>query len=132
MTTTNRDGDSTQRDLIAGIILYNVVVQIVLFVIHKELLWLSIGLWIGACAACLMTMHMKRSIEDALDLGESGALSHIRKTYILRIIVFIAIVIATFYFQIGSVLTLFIGTMGLKVSAYLQPYINKFFTKIKF
>lgn len=129
--TTTRNGDNTQRDLIAGVLIYGIIVQIILIVIRKEVLWLSIGLWIGICAACLMTLHMKRSIEEALDLGESGALSHIRKTYIIRLVVFIAVVGLTFFFQIGSILTLFIGTMGLKVSAYLQPYINKLFSKIK-
>lgn len=131
MVTMKENGNNTQRDLIAGVLVYGAVVQMILIVIHEELLWLSAGLWIGVFSACLMVVHMRRSIEEALDLGEGGALNHIRKTYIIRLVVLIAVVVATFYFQVGSILTLFIGLMGLKVSAYFQPCINKLFTKVK-
>lgn len=119
------EGDKTQKNLITGILIYGVVVQIVVLILHRNILWYSAGLWIGVLAACLMVWHMRRSIEEALDLGEEGALSHIRKTYIIRLAVLIAVIIITMVLKIGSILTLFIGVMGLKVSAYIQPYLNK-------
>ncbi len=120
------EGDKTQKNLIIGIVLYGIVVQIVLLVLHRDLLWYSAGLWIGALSACLMVWHMRRSIEEALDMGEEGALGHVRKTYVIRLIALIAVIVITMLLRIGSILTLFIGVMGLKVSAYLQPYLNKF------
>lgn len=120
------EGNKTQKSLIAGIVLYGIVVQIILVILHRDILWYSVGLWIGILSACLMVWHMRRSIEEALDLGEEGALTHVRKTYIIRLIALIAIVVITMLLRIGSMLTLFIGVMGLKVSAYLQPYLNKF------
>ena len=120
------EGNKTQKGLITGIVLYGIVVQMILFILHRDILWYSVGLWIGIVSACLMVWHMRRSIEEALDLGEEGALSHVRKTYIVRLIVLITVIVVTMLLRIGSVLTLFIGVMGLKVSAYLQPYLNKF------
>lgn len=120
-----KEGDKTQKELITGILIYGAVVQVIVLILHRDILWYSAGLWIGILAACLMVWHMRRSIEEALDLGEDGALSHIRKTYLIRLAVLIAVIIITMILKVGSILTLFIGVMGLKVSAYIQPYLNK-------
>lgn len=78
-----------------------------------------------------MAIHMKHSIEDALDLGETGAVKHVRMTYALRITVVLILMGCVLYFDLGNPLTLLAGLIALKISAYLQPYMHKLFLKLK-
>lgn len=117
--------DNTLTELIVGIILFGIVEQIVCLIFLKDYLYNAIGLWSGAAIAIGMVVHMKRSIEDALDLGEEGATKHIRKTYALRLTVVAVVMGCIIYFQLGNPLTLLAGVLTLKISAYLQPYMHK-------
>lgn len=129
---TDNSANETLKELIAGIIVYGTIVQIpVCFIATGNLSYLSFGLWIGVVVAVGMAIHMKRSIEDALDLGEAGAAKHMRKMYALRYVVVAIVFGATVYFDVGSPITLLVGVLGLKIGAYLQPYTHKVLLKLK-
>lgn len=113
------------KELIMAILGYGILGQIILSIIPGVSLYRVIGFWTGVLIAIGMTIHMKRSIEDALDLQEKGAQGHLRKTYAFRMLVVFAIIGLLYYFKIGSVILAFAGIMGLKVAAYLQPLIHK-------
>lgn len=123
--------DNTLLELVTGIILVGVVVQIVCLIAFPNDLYNAVGLWSGVLIGCGMAIHMKRSIEDALDLGEEGAAKHIRKTYALRITVVLIVMGCVIYFEFGNPLTLLAGVIALKISAYLQPHMHKIFLKLK-
>ncbi|WP_461809877.1 hypothetical protein [Faecalimonas sp.] len=128
----NNSADETLKELIVGIIVYGTIVQIlVCFIATGNLSYFSLGLWIGVVVAIGMAFHMKRSIEDALDLGEAGAAKHMRKMYTLRYVSVAIIFGATVYFDVGSPITLLVGVLGLKIGAYLQPYTHKVLLKLK-
>lgn len=111
-------------ELLVGIILFGVIEQIVCLVVSKDYLYNSIGLWSGVAIACFMAVHMKRSIEDALDLGEEDGVKHMRKGYGVRMTVVAVAVIVILISKIGNPITLVIGILPLKFSAYAQPIIH--------
>lgn len=113
-------------EVLIGIILFGLVVQItgVWFVIDK--LRYSTGLWIGIILAIGMVIHMAVVLEDAVSLlSEKRAKNKIIVQYILRYTVVVIVVVLVLYFKLGNMVTLFIGVMGLKVGAYLQPITHK-------
>lgn len=121
--------DNTLTELIVGIIFLGIAEQIICLVFLKDYLYNAVGLWSGTAIAAGMAVHMKRSIEDALDLGEEGAVKYIRKAYALRLTTTAAVMGCVIYFRLGNPLTLLAGVLTLKISAYLQPYMHKIFTK---
>lgn len=123
--------DNTLLELVTGIILVGVAVQIVCLIAFPNDLYNAIGLWSGVAIGSGMAIHMKYSIEDALDLGETGAVKHVRMTYALRITVVLILMGCVLYFDLGNPLTLLAGLIALKISAYLQPYMHKLFLKLK-
>ena len=114
-------------ELLSGILFLGILVQIICFFVVERQLYNAVGLWMGIAIACFMAIHMKRSIEDALDIGEEGAVKYARNAYMIRTIVSLVIACIVIIFKIGNPITLVIGIFPLKISAYIQPYIHKIF-----
>ena len=123
--------ENTLLELLVGIIFLGVTIQLGVVIGSKNYLYNAIGLWSGIAIACVSTIHMKRSIEDALDLGERGAIKHIRIAYLKRMLIAIVIMGVVIYFHLGNPITLLIGVFPLKLAAYLQPLIHKLFLRIQ-
>lgn len=119
------------RDMKKIIILYGIVVQIICLIIPGDRLQYSIGLWIGIAAGSGMLVHMRNSLNEALDLGEDGAQKHMQKSYAMRYVAVVIIFLVVSHFGLANVVTLLIGIMGLKVSAYLQPIMHNVLQKNK-
>ena len=117
--------ENTLLELLVGIIFSGVILQIVIAILLKDYLYNAIGLWSGAAIACFMAIHMKRSIEDVLDLGEESGVKHMRSTYLVRMTVVAVIMGVVIYFNLGNPVTLLLGALTLKSAAYLQPCIQK-------
>ncbi len=111
-------------ELIVGIILFGIVEQVICLIVSKDYLYNSVGLWFGVAIAIFMAIHMKRSIEDALDLGEDAGVKHMRKGYGTRMAVVAVAVIVILISKLGNPITLVIGILPLKFSAYAQPAIH--------
>ncbi len=123
--------NQTLLELLAGIIVLGVVIQIVCLIVSKNYLYDAIGLWSGVGICGVSAVHMQRSIEDAVDLGEAGATKHVRLGYATRMVVTLLLAGAVIYFRIGNYVTLLIGVFPLKLAAYLQPVTHKLFQKIQ-
>ena len=123
--------DNTLLELLMGIILLGVMMQIVVAIISKDYLYNAIGLWSGAAIACFMAIHMKRSIEDVLDLGEEGGAKHMRSTYLVRITIVAVAMGIVIGFNLGNPITLLFGALTLKIAAYLQLYMNRLFRRFR-
>lgn len=121
--------DHTLQELLLGIILLGVAIQIVVAIISRDYLYNAIGLWSGIGIACFTAIHMKRSIEDALDLGEQGATKYVRMAYLKRMLLSLVVMGIVIYFHLGNPITLLIGVFPLKVAAYLQPLLHKLFLR---
>ena len=123
--------NQTLMELLTGIIVLGVGIQIVCLILSKNYLYDAIGLWSGIGICCFSAIHMYRSIEDAVDLGEAGATKHVRLGDLTRMVVTLLVAGAVIYFRIGNYVTLLIGVFPLKISAYLQPITHKLLKNVK-
>ncbi len=116
-------------ELLAGIISLGVLIQIIMAIAFENYLYNAVGLWTGVGIACFIAIHLKRSIEDSLDLGVEGAVKHARTAYATRTVITLIVIGVVVYFKIGNPFTVVLGIFPLKLSAYLQPLIHKIFLK---
>lgn len=116
-------------ELILGILLYGILVQITgVWLVEDKLLY-STGLWIGIGLAMGMAIHMALVIEDAVSIGSSQG--KIITMSLLRYVVVVLVFGITMYFHLGNPIVTFIGVMGLKIAAYAQPFFHKIILKLR-
>ena len=118
--------------LLAGIVLYGVVIQFtgMWFVDDKQ--QYTIGLWIGILLAMGMAVNMAVVILDAVDvMASTGTAVRTGFWSVLRYVVVIGAFVGVWYFEVGNLLVMFLGVMGLKVSAYLQPLLHRFILRLR-
>lgn len=120
--------DNTLLEMLVGIIIWGILSQIVLLIFFENYLYNAVGLWCGIVVAGGMAIHMKRSIEDAYDMQVDIG-KQIRADSIKRMCVAAIVIGAVFYFEAGNPLTVLVGIMSLKISAYAQPYMHKLLRK---
>ena len=112
-----------------GVLLYGVLCEIVGLIFVNDRLFYSIGLAAGIACALFMATHMAWSLNQALDLGEGDAVKKMQVHNILRYVVVVIVFFLLLYTKLGNPLSAFLGVMGLKVAAYLQPFTHKFFRR---
>lgn len=123
--------NSTLKELLVGILLVGIISQLVCLIFWNDILYHTIGLWVGVGVAAGMAIHMQRSIEDGLDLmGESGV-KHMQKASAMRMVVACVVMAVVLYKGWGNPITLLVGVMALKVAAYMQPLVHRVLTKIR-
>lgn len=118
--------------LVLGILVYGVVVELcgVWFVSDK--LRYTTGLLIGIGLACWMAINMAMVLQDAVDgYGESNMQKIIIAKSVFRYIVVVIVFFVMMKWNLGNLFTAFIGVLGLKVSAYLQPFAHRFMSKLQ-
>ncbi len=114
-------------ELLSGILFLGILIQVICIFVAQNDLYNAIGLWVGIAIACFMAVHIKYSLEDAIEMGEDGAVKHARNAYVVRTIVAMIAIVIVVLFKLGNPITLVIGIFPLKLSAYLQPHIHKLF-----
>lgn len=114
----------TLFELETGILLFALACQVVIAFFPQRGEW-SRGLWIGILTACLCAFHMWYSLDKGLSLTEKGAAGYLGRQSMLRMAVVALVLVICAVTSAGNLLTAFIGVMGLKVSAYLQPVTKK-------
>ena len=127
----NKTDNTVLKDMIIIMLLYGINAQIVCLIIPGDHLRMTAGLWIGVAEGVFMVIHMKNSLDEALDYGEQEAQKYMQKSYAIRYLAVVVIFMAACWLQIANVLTLFVGIMSLKLAAYLQPFMHKLFAKFK-
>ena len=123
--------ENTLFELLVGIVFFGIVMQIICVCVSRNYWYDAVGIWSGIAISCFSAIHMKRTIEDAIDLGESGAVKHIRLGYVKRMLVAFLVVGIVLYFKVGNPLTVLISIFSLKMAAYLQPLVHKIISKMK-
>lgn len=118
-------------DLVVGVLIYGIVVQFAGVWMVEDKLDYSIGLWIGVAIAVGMSIHMAIVLNDAADIAaEETAKRRVILKSTLRYVVVAILFFVVAYFKLGNLITLFIGVMGLKAGAYLQPLTHKLIKKL--
>ena len=116
--------------LIAGIVIYGFIIQITGVWLVEDKLSYSIGLWYGIAIGIGMAINLATVIYDAVTFdGEGNANKIVAAKSMLRYIVVAILFGILGYFELGNLFTAFLGVMGLKVSAYAQPLLNKIVNK---
>ncbi|HAQ51910.1 MAG TPA: hypothetical protein DCR12_04000 [Lachnospiraceae bacterium] len=113
--------------LLLGIVIWGCLVQLVGIWFVEDKLRYSTGTWIGVSLAVFMAINLALVIESAVDRGSSVGV--LRFKSILRYLVVIIVFFVMIYFNLGNWISAFIAVMGLKVSAYAQPFIIKIIHK---
>ena len=124
--------DETLLGLLIGIIIFAVISQIAGMFFVKSMLMYTIGLWIGIILALACAYHMWWSLDRNLSLNADNegaarafAIKQSMIRYVVILLVFLVICITDFAYPLSA----FLGIMGLKVGAYLQPVINRLLHK---
>lgn len=118
--------------LVLGILVYGGLVELIGVWFVSDKLRYTTGLAIGIALAVGMAIHIAVVLQDAVDIyGESGAQKKIVAKSILRYIVIVVVFYVMMRLNLGNLIAAFIGVLGLKVSAYLQPFAHRFIMKLQ-
>lgn len=116
-------------ELILGILVYGVAVQLIGVWFVKDKVLFSTGLWFGVVLAVGMAIHMAVVIEDAVSVG--GSQSKLVAMSLLRYAVVVIVFFCVIKFRLGDPIVMFLGVMGLKIAAYMQPFFHKAIVKLR-
>lgn len=114
--------------LLLGIAIYGMIVEFAGVWFVSDKLRYTSGLWIGIACAMGMGIHLAMVIEEAVRMGDTGT-KRLSYKSVLRYLVVVFVFFIMMYFHLGNLVSAFIGVLGLKVSAYVQPFMHKMIFK---
>lgn len=113
--------------LVLGIIVYGAAVFLAGIWFVPDKLRFTTGLAIGIALACGMAVVLRDAVEI---YGEAKARSKIIARSVTRYLVVVIVFFVMMKWELGSLPAAFIGVLGLKISAYLQPLAHRFISKL--
>ena len=112
--------------LVAGILIWGVLLQAVGMWLVEDRVAYSIGVWYGIAIAVGMAINMASVIYDSTFEDTDGKTNYrVVIKSVLRYAVVVVLYAVLGIFGFGNIIAAFCGTMGLKVSAYMQPLLRK-------
>ena len=121
--------DPTLFDLCLGILLYGIVFQLVLLIFSRKPAY-SLGLWIGVLLAVAGAIHMWWSLDRGMDQVAKQAAKTISVNNLIRYFVLVVVMFILIYTDFANPIFMFCGYMGMKISAYLNPWLCKIRSKV--
>ena len=126
---TIKKTDRTLLEMHIGQLFYGLVCQVFgLFFVQQQGRY-SAGLWFGVACAMVAAVHMAHTLDRALLMGDAAA-KIITRGYIFRYLMFIVFLVIVSVTGIMHPLTVFLGYMSLKVTAYIQPFTHKLLNRL--
>ncbi|MBP3602983.1 MAG: ATP synthase subunit I [Lachnospiraceae bacterium] len=119
----------TLFELEVGILIFGGLCQLFVF-LPKDKLSYSLGLWVGIITAAFAAFHMWWTLDKGLDLEEKSAVGYLGRQNVIRYVVIVAVIVTVAVSGVVNPLSAFLGVMGLKVSAYMQPLTKKISRRI--
>jgi len=117
--------------LVAGIVIYGLIIQLAGVWFVEDKIGYSIGLWYGIAIAIGMGINLAMVIYDTVTFyGGGDANKRVVAKSLLRYIVVAVLFFILGYFEFGNLFTAILGVFGLKFSAYMQPLLNKLVNKL--
>ena len=117
--------------LVLGIVIYGIIVELVGVWFVEDKLRYSTGLLIGITVAIGLAINIAQVIRDAVEIyGADGSRNRLIVKSVMRYLVVVVVFFVMMKFNLGNLATAFIGVLGLKVSAYLQPFAHKVILKL--
>ncbi len=111
--------DPTLFDLCLGILLYGIVFQVILLCFSRQASY-SLGLWIGVALAEAGAVHMWWSLDRGMEQAAKQAAKTVGANNLIRYFVLVVV-----YTDFANPIFMFCGYMGMKISAYLNPWLHK-------
>lgn len=122
--------NETLMEMLLGILVFGGVIWLAGIWLVKDKLLFSSGLLLGLLLACFASWHMWRGLDTGLDLGDA-AIKYITRQNMIRYGIIVVSYGIICVFKLGNPVAAFIGIMGIKAGAYLQPFTHKIYTKRK-
>lgn len=121
--------DETLKELLVGILLFEVLATgIGVWFVQSPVSYL-LGMAAGTGLAVFWAVHMYRSIGRNLEINkdqEGAANSYAIKSSMIRYAVAAIVLLACGLWNVTCFMAAFLGIMGLKAGAYLQPFTHKY------
>lgn len=116
----------TLNRLLLGILLYAVPFTIAgVFLLEHKLTFLA-GLILGCILSACIAIHLYRSLDYCLSLDPESAEKAMKKKAMIRFFIMLSAMGIAFCFpKVIHPAGLITGMMGLKISAYFQPFIHR-------
>ena len=116
-------------ELVGILFLYSLLVEMIGVFIVQAKIFYSLGVLVGFLLGSFMLINMAIGIADSLTaMNKSGRIGFIFKA-VLRYIIVAVIVVSMVYFEWGNFISCFITIFGVKIAAYLQPFLHNRFEK---
>ena len=112
-----------------GQLLFGVACQLAGMFFVQSKGWYTVSLWLGIAFSLTAVLHMARTLDRALQMGE-GAAKVITRGYLLRYIMIVFAMAAAALTKVLNPLIVFLGYMSLKVTAYMQPFTHKLLNRL--
>lgn len=120
--------DTTVKEMWIGILIWGILCELVMIWFVKDKAGCSLGLLIGCVLALAGVFHMWSVLDKALELGD-GAQKFMTAKSLIRYAVFVVCFGVIMVTKWANPLTAFLGLMGIKMAAYLQPVIHRILTR---
>lgn len=116
-------------EIAIGIIVWGVICQVAFVWFTEQKLSYSIGLWIGIVLAQVLAYHMAWGLNRILSLDEKSATTIGAKYGMIRYGIVLIVMGILMITEFANPISAFLGVMGLKVAAYVQPFTHKLFRR---
>lgn len=123
-----RNTNATVKEMWLGIGIWGAVCELVMVWFVEDRMNVSLGILVGCLLAMAGIWHMWKVLDTALELGE-GAQKYLTARSWMRYGVFVVIFGVLMVTKWANPLTAFLGLMGMKAAAYMQPAVHKFIEK---
>lgn len=119
--------------LLIGIVLWGILCQLVGIILSPitDKGNYSIGLWVGVLTALMMSFHMAFTLNHVVEKDIKGAQATATVQNLIRYFIVVIILGILMVTKTGNPIAAFVGIMGLKVSAYIQPLLAKLLSNHK-
>ena len=121
--------DETLKELLTGILFFELLALGIGIWFAESVVKYLIGLAIGMLLAVFSAIHMYVSIRKNLEINtgkESAANASSVKAGMIRYAVILVVFFITCLTDFAYPLAVFLGIMGLKAGAYIQPFTHKY------
>ena len=118
------------KEMIIGLFIWSLPVLAILTLIAENKPAVICGVIVGIFSAAGIIFHMYRHLDIALDMDSENARKHtlkssFQRTFIMAAVLMVSMIWYGYIHPIGVVL----GLMGVKMTAYIQPYVHRFLQK---
>ena len=112
-----------------GQLFFGVICQLVGAFFVQNQVWYAASLWLGVVFSMAAVLHMARTLDRALSLGEAAA-KVISRGYLFRYAIILFVMTVAALTKVLNPLIVFLGYMSLKVTAYIEPFTHRLLNRL--